>query len=146
MISVRAYLIIRKMRRNSGFSLLEILIASLVLAIAVSGILSLFTVGTDMHRRAQDQSMVSLATKAVISELDARMFAPPKEIKDQPVPGFDGFTYSAIFKPIGVLQPALPSETSAAYEVKVTIKWKYIGQDQKKEFTIFLLRKISDPR
>lgn len=99
-----------------------------------------------MHRRAQDRSAVSLASKTVISELDARMFAPPKEIKNQPVPGFDGFTYSATFKPTGVAQPVLPSETPATYEVKVTIKWKYLGEDQTKEFTIYLLRKISDPR
>ncbi len=57
------------MKTNSGFSLLEILIAMAILIIGVAAVVNLFPVGLNASKRAADFSMVGMLAQAKLAEL-----------------------------------------------------------------------------
>lgn len=80
------------MRRDRGFSLLEILVALTLFTIAISSILALYGVAAHAHRRAMQQANARIVATRVASEIRAR---PPTNINARPqpqtAPDFNGF-------------------------------------------------------
>lgn len=58
--------------RAAGFSLLEILIAMMILAIGAASVLSLFAAAASTHRRALDRTQAALIAERVLAEARAR--------------------------------------------------------------------------
>jgi len=52
--------------RERGFSLLEILIALVILAIGMIGVIALFVSGASLHRRGVDQSSAALLAETIL--------------------------------------------------------------------------------
>ncbi len=57
------------MKKNSGFSLLEILIAMAILIIGVSAVINLFPVGLNASKRAADFTMVGILAQEKMAEV-----------------------------------------------------------------------------
>lgn len=53
----------------AGFSLIEVLIAMLVLSVGAGSLLALFAAGASTHRRAVDRTNAALIAESVMSEL-----------------------------------------------------------------------------
>ena len=61
--------------RRRGFTLMEIMFAIAVLLLGMTGVISLYAVAVDAHRRASDQSGVALAASSLLAQVTAD-FAP----------------------------------------------------------------------
>ena len=69
-------------RKDAGMTLLEVLIAIVVLVLAVSTILPLFAVGSTSHKRGMDQAQMAWLAPRVAALLQDRMIDPiPESIK-----------------------------------------------------------------
>lgn len=69
-------------RKVAGLTLLEVLIAIVVLVLAVSTILPLFAVGSTSHKRGMDQAQMAWLAPRVAALLQDRMIDPvPESIK-----------------------------------------------------------------
>lgn len=72
----------RRPLRSRGLTLLEVLIAIVVLVLAVSTILPLFAVGSASHKRGMDQAQMAWLAPRVAARLQDRLFDPnPAPIK-----------------------------------------------------------------
>ena len=60
-------------RREGGFTLVEILIASAVLALGMVGVLMMFVVATETHRRAVHASQTAQMAEVLLAELTGAM-------------------------------------------------------------------------
>jgi len=70
---------VTRRRRDAGLTLLEVLIAIVVLVLAVSTILPLFAVGTTSHKRGMDQAQLAWLAPRVAALLQDRMIDPVPE-------------------------------------------------------------------
>ena len=116
--------------RRSGFTLIEILLAIGILAIGITAVLFLFTMGARSHRRAVDRTRSSLLAETVINQIRADLAEslPERYEEDadhniQPITNanhadFPEFTYSIAFDK---LYPGDPR--GDFYKVRVTIRW-----------------------
>jgi prepilin-type N-terminal cleavage/methylation domain-containing protein len=69
-------------RDRGGFSLLEVLIAIVILALAVSAIIPLFAVGSASHKRGMDQAQVAWLAPRIAARLQERLYdANPKDVR-----------------------------------------------------------------
>jgi prepilin-type N-terminal cleavage/methylation domain-containing protein len=69
-------------RARAGFSLLEVLIAIVILVLAVSAIIPLFAVGSASHKRGMDQAQVAWLAPRIAARLQERLFdSNPKDVK-----------------------------------------------------------------
>lgn len=96
-------------RQNSGFSLLEILIAILIFVIGSASIWSLFALAIDTHAQAVDEQMVALLAESLIAELQdvhiqkGKVLLPIKQAERETFPGyrydiqFDDLPNDAVF-------------------------------------------------
>ncbi len=57
---------------QSGFSLLEILVALSVMVVGMTSIMVLFAVGVTTHKRSVDQMNAAIAAESVFSEIEAK--------------------------------------------------------------------------
>lgn len=126
----------RRARGRGGFTLMEILVALMVLAIGTTGIFLLLSIGTQTHKRANDQAVVAAMAGTLLAELDqALALADPTDLKDATHPSFpEGFKYDATFVKVG---PA----AARAYAVTVRIKWQRAGREESETFETVLLRR-----
>lgn len=69
-------------RSRGGFSLLEVLIAIVILALAVSSIIPLFAVGSASHKRGMDQAQVAWLAPRIAARLQERLYdSNPKDVR-----------------------------------------------------------------
>ncbi len=122
-----------------GFTLLEVIIAMVVLLLAVSTILPLFAVGSASHKRGMDQSMVSFIAPHISAKLQEGLTSDkPGDIKDAQI-AYQGrsFRYDASFAPLDAADPA-----KTAFIVRVRIKWSDAARERTEEFDTILLRRV----
>ncbi len=119
----------RSLRRNAGFTLMEILIALGIFVIAVSSIMSLFMVAASTHKRAIDNTRAATLAESLLSEMqaDVKRGKILGTEKGKRSPDYPGITYDI------VIQRVNPNDR---YEAKVTIviRWKREGKDRSESF------------
>ncbi len=117
--------------RNSqdGFTLIEILIALMVLAVGLVGVFALFGLATATHRRGVDAQTVADLATTVFAEIE-REFAreEPQDFSNRKHPQFSqGFVYGAQFVQLGVAG-------GQTYLVRLTIGWQTRGKRHSETF------------
>jgi len=61
----------RRLRNSRGFTLAEILIAIGILLVGMTGVLAVYAVAVDFHRRAVDNSSIALLAENMLNEITA---------------------------------------------------------------------------
>lgn len=106
--------------RKNGFTLIEITIALLVLAVGLVGLLSLFPVGFDASRRAADVTVATFLAQEKLEEakrLGFDNYASLASVAITPFPApYDRFSYT-----ITVVQN--PPPMTGLKEVQVAVSW-----------------------
>ncbi len=67
--------------RRAGFSLLEVLIAMLILSVGAASVLALFAAAASTHKRSVDRTHAALLAERIFSEVEAR-YAPDVTVKE----------------------------------------------------------------
>lgn len=132
--------------RRGGFTLLEVLLAMVLLFVGMASILGLLSFGAGLARTAELRGASAESIESVLTDLEERLFplertedgaevvGTPRDRVDEPVPGHPGLTYSTRSTP----NPENPLE----YRVDVEIRWSVSGTARTKSFTTLLLRQI----
>ena len=133
---------------RGGFTLMEVMLAMVVLMIGMSVLLSLLTFGAAVTRTAALRTTSSTAIEAVVHDLEECLFplqpdgsaGDPVPIEGRPVPGAPGTIYSATATP----NPDGPhdGEVPLEYRVEVEVRWKASGVQRARRYETILLREI----
>ena len=101
----------------SGFTLIEILLAIGILALGITAVLFLFTMGARAHKRAIDRTQAALLAETVANLWQERLTADaaPVDVPKATHPDFPGFYYSVAFT-------QLP-ENAHYYQVSIVVRW-----------------------
>ncbi len=133
----------RRIRKDRGFSLLEIILAMGVLMVGSLGALALFRIAVDSHRTAEDQTTAALAAEGLIA--DYQCFCTHKalqqyeanggepilskqsyELLDQQCANFPQFFYDLALQPLN----ADPDITiGRATELLATLRLKHFPEE-----------------
>lgn len=130
---------------RAGFTLVEILLALMILLFGFTAVLGLLTFGAALSRTALLRTSAAAAVEAVVLDLEETLFplvegpgggeaGEPEEIVARDVPGLHDVVYSARARP----NPDRPLE----YRVDVELSWKTAGVRRQKRFTTLLVREI----
>jgi len=106
-----------KARPQGGFTLIEILLAIGILALGITAVLFLFTMGARAHKRALDRTQSALLAETVANFWQERLTAEadPVDVPEATHPDFPGFYYSVAFT-------QLP-ENAHYYQVSIVVRW-----------------------
>ncbi len=130
---------------RAGFTLIEILLALMILLFGFTAVLGLLTFGAGLSRTALLRTSAAAAVEAVVLDLEETLFplvegpgggeaGEPAEIVGRLVPGVPDVVYGAR----AVQNPDRPLE----YRVDVELSWKTSGVRREKRFTTLLVRQI----
>jgi len=127
---------------RAGFTVLEVLLAMMILLIGTTAILSMLTFGASLARTAQLRAASAAEIEAVCADLEESFFpllpdgtvGEPTPIENRPVPGSPEVLYSARATP--------NPDRSEEYRVDVELSWKSAGVQRTHRFTTILLREI----
>lgn len=146
-----------------GMTLLEVLIAIVVLVLAVSTILPLFAVGSASHKRGMDQAQMAwLAPRVAALLQDRAMDGPPetvkgyvRELEDGSLLMDDGGPQGSKFKDDGgatyrftaTFTQAQPNGTKdmigpVCWLLKVELSTKEGGEDRSEVYETVVLKKL----
>jgi len=137
-------------RAQSGFTILEVVLAMGLLVMAMTSLLGLFTFGAALTRTAALRTAAATAIEAVVADLEESLFAleedgsvgDPRVIIDRPVPGTTGVIYSALAR----ANPDNPARRAAGrpdeFAVDVNVSWEAAGVQRARKFTTLLLREV----
>jgi prepilin-type N-terminal cleavage/methylation domain-containing protein len=126
--------------RRAGFSLIEVLIAMLVLSVGAASILSLFAAAASTHRRAVDRTHAALVAERVLSAVRAR-YTPGStsdEILDRlrkELPeNLGGYHYD-----VQLVHPQGKEWKESELFARVTVRWRQSGAERAESFQTILL-------
>ena len=133
---------------NSGFTLLEVVLAMGIFLIGASAILGFLTFGAALSRTASLRTLSAEAVEAVVADLEEGLFSieadgsvgEPVTIQDREVPGYPQLTYS-----VQTVEDVLDEdnlERSAEVRVDVEIHWKGGVSKRGRRLSILLLKEI----
>ena len=134
---------------RSGFTLIEVVLAMMILLIGMSSLLGLLSFGAALSRTAALESDAAAAVDAVVADLEETLFplvlvdgrevaGEPREIRDRPVPGNPDLVYAATAVP----NPEDPNTPPLEYRVDVEISWASSGAARSRRFSTLLLRQV----
>ena len=146
-------------RRASGFSLLEVLIAIVILVLAISSIIPLFAVGSTSHKRGMDQAQVAWLAPRIAARIQERLYKPsPQDLKGfvreredgsllidswggrlAPNEGGD-YYFEASFTPLTAA--AQDPLAGAAFLLKVEVRYRAEGSPVLESYETVVLRKL----
>jgi hypothetical protein len=141
------------LRRDGGFTIVEVVMARFILLIGMTSILGLLSFGAAMARTAELRNESAFAIEAILADLQETMFplettedglevaGEPVDVVDQPVPGRPELTYSARAVPEPTGDPGQP-ETPVLYRVDVDIRWSTEGATRTKRYSTLLVREV----
>ena len=125
---------------KEGFSLVEVLIAMVVLGIGAASLVALFAAGSSTHKRSVDRTRAALVAERVIADA-AYLYTQgvtPREVtegvRERLPEEIDGYRHRVVaFHPEG--------EEWSAQElfIEVEIRWKRSGQSRAETFATILL-------
>jgi prepilin-type N-terminal cleavage/methylation domain-containing protein len=123
-----------------GFTLLEVLISIMILAMGIVAVLPLFAVGTQSHKRALDQTHTSLIAPRIAARIQENLTQNnPADIKDGLFVEYGRvYRYDAVFTPMSTGDPL----SEAAFLLQVNVKWDVSGEEHLENFETVVLRKI----
>ena len=126
--------------RRDGFTLLEVLISIMILALGIVAVLPLFAVGTQSHKRALDQTHTSLIAPRIAARIQENLTQNnPEDIKDGLFVEYGNmYRYDATFTPIDTSSPI----GDAAFLLQVNVKWDESGEEHLENFETVVLRKL----
>lgn len=119
-------------RSNAGFTLMEILLAIGILAVGITSVLFLFTMGVRSHQRARDRTRAALLGETVLNQIRADLaeglpdhydLDPGDATRILPITNathadFPDFTYDVAFEKL------YPGDSRGDfYKVRVTVRW-----------------------
>lgn len=131
---------------QAGFTLIEVVLAMLVLLIGMTAILGLLSFGAALARTAALRTGAANAIEAVVTDLEETLFplelddlgdevaGEPLDVEGKAMPGYPGLTYSTS----STQNPDNPLE----YRVDVEVNWAVGGTTRSKRFTTLLLREV----
>jgi len=131
---------------RGGFTLIEVVLAMLVLLIGMTAILGLLSFGAALSRTASLRSGAAGAIDAVVADLEESLFplqldelgdevaGEPRDVNEHEIPGYPGLVYTTK----STSNPENPLE----YKVEVEMKWAVGGTTRSKRFTTLLLREV----
>lgn len=128
----------------TGFTLMEVMIALMILALGLVSIFSLFGSGThSLYKGVTDVTVTSYAN-TIFSELSAGLINwsdPPENKYDQIHPSFSpNFKYDLEFTPLDSLNEQVYDAGANAILVTLTIKWYRSRLKQSEKFQAILLK------
>jgi len=126
-------------KRRSGFSLIEVLVAMGVLVLGIGGVLAIFFAAADTHRRALTETTTAIIADSVIAEQRAAFnrnrYGEPLPIKEEPVPGYE--LYSCSVLPTAVGRDPQTGRTTHLY-LEVVVHYQHRGQKRRAVYrTVF---------
>lgn len=127
---------------DTGFTILEVVLAMGIMVLGMSALLSLLTFGAALTRAASLRTTAATAIEAVVTDLEESLFplepdgsvGEPRPIVERPVPGARGVVYSARTE----VNPDEPLE----YLVDVEVSWDSSGVRRVRTFQTLLLREV----
>ena len=132
----------------SGFTLLEVLLASSLLAAGMAMILGVFNFGSALSRTAELRALSAGTVEALVHDLEESLFVlrddgsvgEPRTIADRPVPGRQGVLYSvtATGNVDSIDADGLPRE----YVVDIKVRWQSAGVKRDQVWTTIMLREV----
>ncbi|MDK2122872.1 type IV pilus modification PilV family protein [Parachitinimonas caeni] len=134
----------RNLLRNSqGFTLIEVLVALVVLGIGVASVLTAYSGSMRMMKRSADYETAVLLAR---SKLDEATAVPDAELDDDGAEErYNGtlFAYRISWTPIPLLDESLSKKAKLAVgldEVKVEVHWEDEGQDRQYSLISYRLK------
>ncbi len=127
-------------RSRRGFSLIEVLIAMVILGLGAASLVALFAAGSSTHKRSVDRTRAALVAERVFSEVGL-VYIPGTSPDDvigklrQRLPEeIDGYRYEVLaFHPDG------DGWSDQEMYVQVEIRWKRSGRARAETFATILL-------
>jgi prepilin-type N-terminal cleavage/methylation domain-containing protein len=128
---------------RKGFTLLEVMIAIMILVLGIIAVLPLFAVGSASHKRALDQVHTSLLAPRIAAMIEENLVdANPRDVKEGLFWEYgQEYRYDATFEQI-VAGSANDPLANAAFILRVTVKWKKGTQDHLETFETLVLRRV----
>ena len=145
---------------SKGFTLLEVLIAIVILVLAVSAIIPLFAVGSTSHKRGMDQAQVAWLAPRIAARLQERLYdANPKDIRGYVRELEDGslliddlnqkldpkesgdYVFQAKFAPLASGAQSDPA-SNAAFLLRVEVHYREFGAQLIDAYETVVLRKL----
>lgn len=128
--------------RRSGFTLVEVLVALMILLFGMSAVLGLLTFGAALSRSAHLRTVGASAAEAVVADLEETLFpldaqgeaGEPRPIRERAVPGYPELVYSA--------RATQNPRNALEYKVEVALRWSSGGVERERSFTTLLLREV----
>jgi prepilin-type N-terminal cleavage/methylation domain-containing protein len=143
---------VKVLRRGdqSGFTIVEVVLAMGILLVGAAAILSMLTFGASLTRAAQLRTAAAAAVEAVRADIETHMFlydpsmdgetgevGAPVDLVDRAVPGLKHVVYSAT-----ATQNPDP-DLAREHRVDVDIRWTSGGVQRNKQITWIFLQEIS---
>jgi prepilin-type N-terminal cleavage/methylation domain-containing protein len=147
--------------REGGFTLLEVLIAIMILVLAIAAIAPLFAVASMSHRRGVDQTEVSWLAPRIAARIQERFYDPnPKEVRGFVKMQGDGsfviddmngkmpddrdvtYAFKATFTPITAVEGKSDPMPYTCFVLKVDITYKEEGSPLAETYETVVLRKL----
>jgi len=133
---------------RAGLTILEVVLAMGILAMGLAAVISIFTSSASLGVAARQRAEAASALEFVVADVRERLFPldedgnalEPARVVREPVPGFDGLTYSAAAMPVSAsMGPGLPP----LFRVDVTIHWSSQGRARGLEHAILVPGAVS---
>lgn len=133
-------------RSASGFTLLECLVALIILSIGLVSVFALFVAGAASHKKGVDQTTAGILAQKVLAELqeactdDTLTALAGKDkrkrsiaLKDQVDPAFPAYKYDLALQALDARRDA--------YAVTLRVRWLERGTQEAAVFETVILRK-----
>lgn len=129
-------------KRNSGFTILEVILGMGILLIGMTAIIGLLTFGAALTHASQMRTAAANVSEAILADLDESLFpleedgtvGEPLDFEDRGLPGFEGVTYS--------VQTRVNPEFQDEYRVDVVMQWESGGVLRSQEFSTLMTREV----
>jgi general secretion pathway protein I len=126
-----------------GFTLIEVLVAFVIVALALGALLQVFATGLRGSSAAENYTMAALLAE---SKLAAMGIEEPLEEGERAGEFDNGFAWSTIVRPYdggGDGGPTLAPGALQAFEVSVTVRWGGAGRER--SVSLATLRLVAEP-
>jgi len=116
---------------NQGFSLLEVLVALMILVLGLATIFGLYGTATYSHRRAINDDTVTRMAAGILSDLESGQHPASSDLQNRSAQQYAGFpsiyTYDLTFETISTMS------IGTSRMVTLTIKWPKGGKTSDSE-------------